>query len=216
MSAKILSEEEINISVGKILLKGNLVIPKKSKAIVLFAHGTGSSRLSPRNRFVAAELNRAGIATLLFDLLTEEEEQTAYTEYTFNIELLADRLIAATNWIKKNRETKNLSIGYFGASTGAAAALIATAKISGIKAVVSRGGRPDLAMRYLKNVKASTLLIVGSYDIPVIEMNEEAFKQIRAEKKLEIVPEAGHLFEEEGKLEEVAELATRWFLKYLK
>ena len=210
--------KEIEITADKVVLKGNLSIPKNAKAIILFAHGSGSSRFSPRNQYVAQVLHKAGLATLLMDLLTKEEElideQTG--ELRFNIEFLADRLIGATKWLKKNSKTKNLAVGYFGSSTGAGAALIAAAKYpTDIKTIVSRGGRPDLAMPYLKKVKASVLLIVGGNDTPVIGMNEEAMKQLSVEKKLEIVPGATHLFEEPGKLEEVAQLAADWFTKHM-
>ena len=210
--------KEIEITVDKVVLKGNLSIPKNAKAIILFAHGSGSSRFSPRNQCVAQVLRKAGLATLLMDLLTKEEElideQTG--ELRFNIEFLADRLIGAAKWLKKNSKTKNLAVGYFGSSTGAGAALIAAAKYpADIKTIVSRGGRPDLAMPYLKKVKASVLLIVGGNDTPVIGMNEEAMKQLSVEKKLEIVPGATHLFEEPGKLEEVAQLAADWFTKHM-
>lgn len=210
--------KEIEITVDKVVLKGNLSIPKNAKAIILFAHGSGSSRFSPRNQYVAQVLRKAGLATLLMDLLTKEEElideQTG--ELRFNIEFLADRLIGAAKWLKKNSKTKNLAVGYFGSSTGAGAALIAAAKYpADIKTIVSRGGRPDLAMPYLKKVKASVLLIVGGNDTPVIGMNEEAMKQLSVEKKLEIVPGATHLFEEPGKLEEVAQLAADWFTKHM-
>jgi dienelactone hydrolase len=210
--------KEAEIKTGKITLKGNLNIPNNAKGIVVFAHGSGSSRFSPRNQFVAEKLNNAGFATLLMDLLTEDEEiideQTA--ELRFNIPMLAERMIGATKWLRKNPETNNLKIGYFGASTGAAAALIAAAEFPEVKAVVSRGGRPDLAIDYLPKVKAPTLLIVGGWDEEVIEMNKEALEKIKAEKKLEIVPKATHLFEEPGKLEKVAELAIAWFRRYLK
>ena len=210
--------KEIEITADKVVLKGNLSIPKNAKAIILFAHGSGSSRFSPRNQYVAQVLRKAGLATLLMDLLTKEEElideQTG--ELRFNIEFLADRLIGATKWLKKNSKTKNLAVGYFGSSTGAGAALIAAARYpADIKTIVSRGGRPDLAMPYLKKVKASVLLIVGGNDTPVIGMNEEAMKQLSVEKKLEIVPGATHLFEEPGKLEEVAQLAADWFTKHM-
>jgi dienelactone hydrolase len=210
--------KEIEITADKVVLKGNLSIPKNAKAIILFAHGSGSSRFSPRNQYVAQVLYKAGLATLLMDLLTKEEElideQTG--ELRFNIEFLADRLIGATTWLKKNSEAKKLAVGYFGSSTGAGAALIAAAKYpADIKTIVSRGGRPDLAMPYLKKVKASVLLIVGGNDIPVIRMNKEAMKHLSIEKKLEIVPGATHLFEEPGKLEEVAKLAAGWFTKHM-
>ena len=185
--------------------------------MVLFAHGSGSSRFSKRNQFVAEELNKAGIATLLLDLLTVEEEaideQTA--ELRFDIELLAGRLEGATIWLKQQPATKKLNIGYFGASTGAAAALFAAATFPDTKAVVSRGGRPDLAYDILFKVDAPTLLIVGGNDTVVIGMNDKALKKLK-KGKLEIVPGATHLFEEPGKLEAVAELAAQWFARYLK
>jgi pimeloyl-ACP methyl ester carboxylesterase len=186
---------------------------------VLFAHGSGSSRFSSRNRYVAKVFNAQKIATLLFDLLTNEEDQEdiVTAEYRFNINLLAERLIGATEWLKKDPQTKNLVFGYFGASTGAAAALIAAAKLpNDIAAVVSRGGRPDLAANYLPKVAAPTLLLVGGLDAEVIELNRRAMALMSAEKKLVIVPGATHLFEELGKLEEVAKLATDWFLRYLR
>lgn len=212
------AENLVSISIEDIYLEGNLEIPQGARGIVLFAHGSGSSRLSPRNKYVASVLNKAGLATLLFDLLTREEEiidiQTA--EFRFNIELLARRLVGATDWVVKNPTTKNLRIGYFGASTGAAAALIAdTLRPNVVYAIVSRGGRPDLAAQVLSKVKAPTLLIVGGYDEPVIRLNEEALEQISAAKELAIVPGATHLFEEPGMLEEVARLAKDWFLRHL-
>ncbi len=211
-------EKAVKIPAGKATINGNLTIPPKSKGIVLFAHGSGSGRFSPRNMQVAREINTAGIATLLIDLLTEEEEaKDEFTgEFRFDIPLLAQRLIYATEWLTKNPNTENLAVGYFGASTGAAAALIAAAKLhEQIKAVVSRGGRPDLAGDYLPSVKAPTLLIVGGDDLEVIQLNREALEQLRSEKKLTIVPGATHLFEEPGKLEQVAKLAIDWFSKNL-
>ena len=216
-------EQLVQVSVGQATLEGNLSIPKGSKGIVLFAHGSGSSRHSPRNKYVAKVLQDAEIATLLIDLLTEEEEeidlQTRHLR--FDIDLLAKRLIGATDWLKQeqNFQTKDLSIGYFGASTGAAAALVAAAQRQEIiKAIVSRGGRPDLAgSENLSKVQAPTLLLVGGNDEPVIEMNRDAFKQLtnlkdnEKKKKIIIVPGATHLFEESGKLEEVAYLAKDWF-----
>lgn len=199
-------------------LKGNLDIPKGARAIILFAHGSGSSRFSPRNWYVAEELKKAGLATFLFDLLTAKEEEidNITAGYRFDIKLLAQRLIGATHWTIKRPETRNLKIGYFGASTGAAAALIAAASLHDIVgAVVSRGGRPDLAESALVDVKVPTLLIVGGKDIPVIELNKKALEKINAKKELKIVPGASHLFEEKGKLKEVAHLATDWFIKYL-
>jgi putative phosphoribosyl transferase len=212
------AENLVKIPSGKATINGSLTIPPKAKGIVLFAHGSGSSRFSPRNTRVAREINAAGIATLLIDLLTEEEEEIDIStgEFRFNIDLLAQRLIHATEWLTKNPDTKNLAVGYFGASTGAAAALIAAAKLpEQVKAIVSRGGRPDLAGKYLSNVKAPALLIVGGYDIEVLELNREALKQMTSQKKLVVVPGATHLFEEPGKLEEVSRLAIDWFSKHL-
>jgi putative phosphoribosyl transferase len=221
------NEEENIVQVlvdGQVTLSGNLCIPKNPNGLVLFAHGSGSSRHSPRNKYVAQILQDADIATLLIDLLTKEEEeidlQTRHLR--FDIGLLAQRLIGVTDWLKQGRQnfqTKDLSIGYFGASTGAAAALVSAAQRQKIvKAIVSRGGRPDLAgSESLSRVQAPTLLIVGGDDKPVIGMNEEAFKQLTdlededKKKKIVIVPGATHLFEEPGKLEEVAQLARDWF-----
>jgi putative phosphoribosyl transferase len=194
-------------------------LPPGSKGVVLFAHGSGSSRFSPRNQYVAKEFNKAKIGTLLFDLLTpeEEEEDAATAEYRFSIALLAERLIGATEWLKNCHLTKCLAFGYFGASTGVAAALIGAAKLtSEIVAVVSRGGRPDLAREYLPKVVAPTLLLVGSLDTGVIELNRIAMDQMTNEKKLVIISGATHLFEEQGALEEVAKVSTDWFLKYLR
>jgi putative phosphoribosyl transferase len=216
-------ERLVQISAGQTTLEGNLVIPKSSRGIVLFAHGSGSGRHSPRNKYVAEVLQDAGIATLLIDLLTEEEEeidlQTRHLR--FDIDLLAKRLIEATDWLKQeqNIQTKDLSVGFFGASTGAAAALVAAAQRQKIvKAIVSRGGRPDLAgSENLSRVQAPTLLIIGGNDEPVIGMNKAAFKQLtnlednEKKKKIVIVPGATHLFEEPGKLEVVADLAKDWF-----
>ena len=201
-------------------LEGDLVIPDKATAVIAFAHGSGSSRHSPRNQYVARVLQQGGLGTLLFDLLTAQEEridvQTA--ELRFDIALLARRLSEATAWLKKDKDTRDLLVGYFGASTGAAAALVAAAQRRGdVFAVVSRGGRPDLAGASLPLVKASTLLIVGGEDMPVIEMNQDAFRQLRMEeKKLEIVAGATHLFEEPGTLEKVASLARDWFQRELR
>lgn len=210
-------EKHVRILAGKVVLEGELSIPDHPIGIVLFAHGSGSSRFSPRNRFVAAELNKNGIATMLFDLLTQEEEeidmQTAHLR--FDIQLLANRLVDTTDWLKTTPETNTLNVGYFGASTGAAAAVVAAAERPIVKAVVSRGGRPDLAMDRLGKVKCPTLLIVGGNDVPVIEMNRDALEQLRSEKKLVIIPGATHLFEERGKLEEVARYACGWFLDHL-
>lgn len=210
--------KDVEIPVDDIQLKGILSIPKNAKGIVLFVHGSGSSRLSVRNQYVATALNEADIATLLFDLLTlkEEEIDEITREYRFDIELLASRLVAITDWTLKQSDTHHLSIGYFGASTGGGAALQAAARRpEQIKAIVSRGGRPDLAGAALPYVKASTLLIVGQNDEPVIEMNQNAMKSMQCQVKLDIVPGATHLFEESGALEEVARLAKEWFVKYL-
>ena len=212
-------EKVVKIPSGEIAVIGNLTSPSKARSIVVFAHGSGSSRFSPRNTRVAREINASGMSTLLIDLLTEEEEATdMYSgEYRFNIDLLAKRLADATEWVVKNPATKNFAVGYFGASTGAAAALIAAAKLPEyVKAVVSRGGRPDLAGNYLPYVKAPTLLIVGGDDVEVIELNREAREQMTAQTKIVIVPGATHLFEEPGKLEQVAKLAIDWFVQYLK
>lgn len=206
------------ISFDQVELEGELIIPSHAEGIVLFAHGSASSRFSPRNQFVAKFFRERHLATLLVDLLTEEEEKIdeKTSEYRFNIELLADRLVAVTEWILQNPETKKLEIGYFGSSTGAAAALIAAAKMSkAISAIVSRGGRADLAASYLHKVNAPTLLIVGGADGVVVELNKQAFQQLRTVKKLEIIPRATHLFEEEGALEAVADLAFQWFFKFL-
>jgi putative phosphoribosyl transferase len=202
------------------ILEGNLIIPKAAEGIVVFAHGSGSSRHSPRNQYVAQVLNNAGLATLLTDLLTREEEEVDIKtrQHRFKIDLLSKRLIAVTDWIIQNPDTQKLFVGYFGASTGAAAALVAAAERGNIiSAIVSRGGRPDLARSEdLRNVQAPTLFIVGEKDVQVIGMNENAMKQLnRVErKKLKIVPGATHLFEEPGTLEEVARLARGWFQCY--
>jgi putative phosphoribosyl transferase len=211
-------DNTVSIKIGQITLEGNISVPKGSSGLVLFAHGSGSSRLSPRNRFVAQKLNKNGIATLLFDLLTPEEEtldlQTAHLR--FDIPLLAKRLVDTTDWVLKNSKLDGLKIGYFGASTGGGAALLAAAdRPKVVKAVVSRGGRPDLAGQRLAEVKCPTLLIVGGLDDPVIELNKKALSSLKSEKKLVIIPGATHLFEEKGKLEEVAHYASGWFLKYL-
>ncbi len=205
--------KEVEIFLDKIKLSGILNIPKEAKAIVIFAHGSGSSRFSPRNNYVAQVLNNSNIATLLFDLLTEEEDENY--ENRFNIELLAKRLIDVTKWIEKYPETKGLKIGYFGSSTGAAAALLAETKIGNIYAIVSRGGRPDLVLSHLQKVKAPTLLIIGEKDEIVIKLNRLAYEYLKSEKEIVIIPGASHLFEEPGKLEEVAKLASEWFIKHL-
>ncbi|MCC7345285.1 MAG: dienelactone hydrolase family protein [Deltaproteobacteria bacterium] len=195
-------------------LEGDLVLPAKSHSLVIFAHGSGSSRHSPRNRYVARMLREAGIGTLLFDLLTPPED--ADVDKRFDIALLTRRLVAATLNLRERPQTARLFLGYFGASTGAAAALQAAAELGPqIRALVSRGGRPDLAMEVLDRVQAPTLLIVGGYDDGVITWNQEAYERLRCTKRLEIVPGATHLFEEPGKLEAVAGLARNWFEKYL-
>jgi dienelactone hydrolase len=209
---------EVQISAGHALLSGNLTIPDNSMALVLFAHGSGSSRHSPRNQFVARTLNRAGLGTLLFDLLTPEEETLdVYTrEHRFNIGLLAERLVHATKWARQQEQTRDLHVGYFGSSTGGAAALVAAAELpQDAGAVVSRGGRPDLAGDALARVQAPTLLIVGGNDDVVIELNEMARDRMRCEVKLEIIPGATHLFEEPGALEKVAKLGSDWFSLHL-
>ena len=210
---------EVQIPAGRAVLSGNLTIPENAIALVLFAHGSGSSRHSPRNQFVARTLNRAGLGTLLFDLLTPEEEALdIYTrEHRFNIGLLAERLVHATKWARQQKETRDLRIGHFGSSTGGAAALVAAAELpQDVGAVVSRGGRPDLAGDFLPKVQAPTLLIVGGSDDIVIELNEMARDQMRCEVKLEIISGATHLFEEPGTLEQVAKLASDWFSLYLR
>ena len=209
---------EVQIQAGRAVLSGSLTIPENAIALVLFAHGSGSSRHSPRNQFVARTLNDARLGTLLFDLLTRDEEALDMRtgEHRFNIGLLAQRLVHATKWAKQQNETRDLPIGYFGSSTGGAAALVAASEIpEDVGAVVSRGGRPDLAGDALPKVQAPTLLIVGGNDDIVIELNEMARDQMRCEVKLEIVPGATHLFEEPGALEKVARLASDWFNAHL-
>lgn len=210
--------QPVLIKVNSLSLEGNLSIPEGAKAIVLFAHGSGSSRFSPRNNYVASILQRSHLATLLFDLLSAEEEEIDLRtrHLRFDIRLLAERLVGATDWLKQNNTLGHFPIGYFGASTGGGAALVAAAqRPQDVGAVVSRGGRPDLAGAALSSVRSPTLLIVGGNDLPVIALNEDAFRQIKAPKKLEIVPGATHLFEESGALERVAILASQWFQQYL-
>jgi len=208
------NKKTVEIQIEDVTLQGNLAIPENATAIVIFSHGSGSSRLSPRNNYVAEVLQQEGLATLLSDLLTEKEDRIY--ENRFNIDLLTERLIAITKWVKENPETKGLNLGYFGASTGAASALVAAAYFGNeIKAVVSRGGRPDLGMQDIQKVKAPTLLIVGGYDDLVIQLNQKAFEKLQCERKLEIVPEASHLFEEPGKLNVVARLSADWFSKWI-
>jgi putative phosphoribosyl transferase len=211
-------ERPTRVPAGPVVLEGNLGVPEGARGIVLFAHGSGSGRHSPRNRYVAGVLRQAGLATLLIDLLTPDEEAVDLRtrHLRFDIGLLAGRLVGVTDWLVRSPETQNLRIGYFGASTGAGAALVAAAeRPDAVSAVVSRGGRPDLAGDALPRVRAPTLLIVGGDDAPVIGMNREALEQLRAQKRLEILPGATHLFEEPGALEGVARLAAGWFAGHL-
>jgi dienelactone hydrolase len=209
----------ISVPVGAVVLAGDLTLPAGARGAVLFAHGSGSSRLSPRNQAVARTLAAAGFATLLIDLLDAEEERAdARTRHLrFDIPLLADRLTAVADWLGDQPATRSLPLGLFGASTGAAAALVAAvARPNAVRAVVSRGGRPDLAGSVLPRVRAPVLLIVGEYDEPVITMNRDALEHLAGEKELLIVPRATHLFEEPGALEEVARLAAGWFTRFLR
>jgi len=209
---------QVQIQAGRAVLFGSLTIPENAIALVLFAHGSGSSRHSPRNQFVARTLNDARLGTLLFDLLTRDEEALDMRtgEHRFNIGLLAQRLVHATKWAKQQQEIRDLPIGYFGSSTGGGAALVAAAEIpDDVGAVVSRGGRPDLAGDALPKVQAPTLLVVGGNDDVVIELNEMARDQMRCEVTLEIVPGATHLFEEPGALEKVAKFASDWFVNHV-
>jgi putative phosphoribosyl transferase len=213
-----MDERSVRVHAGQVVLEGDLVAPPGASGIVVFAHGSGSSRHSPRNRYVAGVLQAGGLATLLIDLLTPEEEavdlRTAHLR--FDIGLLAARLVGASDWLVGQPATRDLRVGYFGASTGGGAALVAAAeRPQAVHAVVSRGGRPDLAGAALSRVLAPTLLIVGERDTPVIEMNEAALARLEGVKRLEIVPGATHLFEEPGTLEEVARLARDWFERYL-
>lgn len=209
-----LTEQLITIPAGGVTLEGDLVIPSKARAVVVFAHGSGSSRYSPRNRYVAGVLQEAGIGTLLFDLLTRDED-TLY-ENRFDIDLLTERLKAATLWLGKQPQAEGFALGYFGASTGTASALRAAADLGpAISAVVSRGGRPDLAEQALPRIHAPVLLIVGGNDSVVIDLNRRAYAMIGSEKHLAIIPGATHLFEERGALEEAARLAAEWFKRHL-
>ena len=211
-------ERTVRVSAGRASLEGTLAVPDGARGIVLFAHGSGSSRHSPRNRYVAGALRQGGLGTLLMDLLTPQEEavDVRTRELRFDITLLAERLAGATDWLAEQPDTRPLRVGYFGASTGGGAALVAAAeRPDGVGAVVSRGGRPDLAGEALRLVRAPTLLIVGGNDVPVIAMNEDAMARMRAEVRLEIIPGATHLFEEPGALEEVARLAREWFTRHL-
>jgi dienelactone hydrolase len=219
MATSTLSERPVRISVPSGQIDGSLTLPEPAQGVVLFAHGSGSSRYSPRNRFVARSLNDVGLATLLIDLLTPSEERTDIVTagHRFNVELLAQRLAHATDWLAAESATWDLPVGYFGASTGAAAALVAAASRPEIPAIVSRGGRPDLAGDALGKVSAATLLVVGGLDSQVIELNRFAYDQLgdARDKRLEVVPGATHLFEEPGALAEVARLAGRWFLEHM-
>jgi putative phosphoribosyl transferase len=213
-----MAEQAVHVPAGEVSLDGDLDLPDGARGIVLFAHGSGSSRLSPRNRHVARLLNEAGLATLLVDLLTPEEEafDARTARLRFDIDLLAERLVEVTDWLGDRAETRGLRRGYFGASTGAAAALVAAAaRPQVVHALVSRGGRPDLAGPALPLVRAPTLLIVGGEDVAVVELNRRALAQLRTEADLAIVPGATHLFEEPGALDEVARLARQWFERYL-
>lgn len=208
----------VKIPTGTVDLEGELDLPPNAPAVVLFAHGSGSSRHSPRNRLVAREIREVGLGTLLFDLLTrsEEQEDAITGALRFDIELLARRLVTATKWLQNQPETAELRMGYFGASTGGGAALVAAAELGKrIGAVVSRGGRPDLAGNALPLVVSPTLLLVGGYDDLVIRLNEQAYAKLRCEKKLRLVPQATHLFEEPGKLEQVAQLSAEWLRSHL-
>ncbi len=208
----------VRVWAGRVALEGNLGIPGNSQGVVLFAHGSGSSRFSPRNRYVAQVLRAAGLATLLIDILTAGEEavDARSGRLRFDIPLLVQRLVGATDWLRQNTDTQDLSVSYFGASTGAGAALAAAVeRPEVVSAIVSRGGRPDLAGALLPQVKAPTLLIVGGLDSVVVAINRDALDKIHAEKKLVVVPRATHLFEEPGALEEVARLAANWFLSHL-
>jgi len=207
-------EKAVRIPQPGVVLGGDLVVPPEARGVVLFAHGSGSSRFSPRNRYVAGVLRQHGCATLLFDLLTESE--SLVRARTFDIELLAGRLARTAEWARSQPELAALEFGYFGASTGAAAALVAAARYPGtVAAIVSRGGRPDLAAPYLEQVRVPTLLIVGGRDHGVLDYNRAALAQLGGPKELVVVPGATHLFEEPGALERVAELAAQWFERYL-
>lgn len=212
-------QREVKIPVDNVALDGELILPPGATGVVLFAHGSGSSRHSPRNQFVAGVIRRSGLGTLLFDLLTPDEESVdLYTRHLrFDIGMLARRLVAAANWLKTMRETRDLKLGFFGASTGGAAALVAAAELGEtVGAVVSRGGRPDLAGAALPRVMSPVLLIVGGLDSQVITLNRQAYALLRCEKEMKIVPGATHLFEEPGTLDTVADLAAEWFRDHLK
>ncbi len=210
-------EESVEIILGDVKLNGNLFLKADSRGLVIFAHGSGSSRYSPRNKFVAEVLQENGHSTLLMDLLTESEEEVDVVsrKYRFDIPMLAKRVSGVKDWVRDLPDASELPVGLFGSSTGAAAALIAAAENpKGVKAVVSRGGRVDLAEKFLNKISAATLFIVGSRDKTVLELNREAFQKLECEKELKVIEGASHLFEEPGKLEKVAELASMWFSKY--
>ncbi len=210
--------QQVHIPVDATRLEGDLTLPVDATGIVLFAHGSGSGRLSSRNKFVAGMLYEAKVATLLFDMLTSHEQELDMRSghLRFDIDFLARRLLEATHWVHEQQETREMNIGYFGGSTGAAAALVAAAQEPDkVHAIVSRGGRPDLAAAWLPKVKAPTLLIVGGADYTVVELNRKAREELTAKRKLAIVPGATHLFEEPGALDQVAELASKWFLEHM-
>lgn len=217
MSTPLLQQQQVEMQVDSTRLFGDFALPQGAQALVVFAHGSGSSRLSGRNKYVAQVLQDAGLATLLFDLLSpDEEEVDRFTAHLrFDIQLLAARVVAVSDWLRGRPEMEGMKLGYFGASTGAAAALVAATRVDGVGAVVSRGGRPDLAERDLPAVTAPTLLIVGGNDFTVLELNRFAYDRLRAPKELAVVPGATHLFEEPGTLEQAAALARDWFLRYL-
>jgi pimeloyl-ACP methyl ester carboxylesterase len=206
--------QDLHIPVDNRTLEGRLIVPDEAGGLIIFSHGSGSSRFSPRNQMVAAFLHKKKFATLLFDLLTVEEDRSYNNR--FDIDLLTERLIGVTKWIKEQSELRQYDIGYFGASTGAASALKAAARLPETAAVVSRGGRPDLAGKDLSRVVAPTLLVVGSLDYDVIKLNEQAYAALKCEKKLEIIEGASHLFEEPGTMDQVCERAESWFEKYVK
>lgn len=208
----------VSIAAGDAVLPGDLALPVGAKCVVLFAHGSGSGRGSTRNNLVAGRLRQAGFGTLLADLLTADEMEldSRTGQLRFDIELLSKRVLAASRWLETDPRTVGLALGFFGASTGAAAALLAAAELGPkVRAIVSRGGRPDLAIKCLSKVGAPTLLIVGGADVPIIPLNQEALQELRCDKELVVVPSAGHLFEEDGAMEAVSEHATRWFLRYM-
>jgi dienelactone hydrolase len=209
MTEGALNKYSVSFPLGAIELKGEIAVPEHAHAIVLFAHGSGSSRLSPRNQLVASYLNKQGIATCVFDLLTEEEDRNVSNR--FNIELLAQRLEDVTKWISSQDSYRHMRLGYFGASTGAAAAFMAARDLHQVSCIVSRGGRPDLVMKDLPFIRIPVLLIVGENDVDVIEFNKQAFEKLQGEKLIEIIPSASHLFEEPGAMEKVCVLAANWF-----